>query len=520
MSEEEGFSEQQLCRENLISYCIAQYPQFVFPKHILLLAKKLEDVAKGKIKRLMVFAPPRHGKSETVSKLFPAWYIGYTKGKNTVAVATYGQDLSNEIGTALNQRMNSDVYKEIFPEAVPSDNSNSIKRLVTINGGGYITVGVGGGLTGKGAHLRILDDPNKNREEAESDTEQRKQREWWTSVFMTRGEQEITEDGAPTSDEDESPIVIILTRWSDKDIVQWLLDKQKEEDEAGVVGDKWEVINLEAICESEGDPLGRTPVSDPEDSSTWEDKHALWPQKFSAKKLAKLKIAVGPRDWNSLYQQRPSSAAGDLFKRDAWQFYEELPPEVNKPVQSWDMNYKDTDGSDFVVGIVGAKHRGRLYLIDRVKGRFSFPVTQRKIIETKYQYPETTAIYIERKANGGPIITTLEKDVSGIIGVDPEALGSKNARWEAAARYQQAHNIFLPKGAPWVDDFIEQMAAVPNGKNDDDADSFAQMVIKELGSFSIDGLIKAIEKELEENNVPIHLNDETNPYDAIYGTIN
>lgn len=519
-------SEIELCRQDLIQYCIAQYPSFVFPQHILIIAEHLEKVARGEINRLMIFAPPRHGKSELVSKLFPAWYIGFHKGKNTVAVTTYGQDLSNEIGRALQARMNSETYAEIFPESVPSDNANAITRLVTVNGGGFLTVGIGGALTGKGAHLRICDDPNKNREEADSDTEQEKQWSWWTSVFMTRGEpNQIGADG--TSNDEDSPIILILTRWSDKDIAKKLIEQQKEEMKAGLDTDRWTILDLDAICEEKKDfftgeiipdPLGRPIVPDPADTTTWEDKHALWPEKYSAKRLAKLRHAVGIRDWNALYQQHPSSATGDIYLRSTWQFYQVggIPPDASRPVQSWDCNYKVTESSDFVSGLVGrVRKKTSVYLMDRFRGRWKLAVLCQKLIEAKKLYPETSAIYIEEKANGQPVIETLSKEIPGIIAVEPRTLGSKDARNEAAAKYQNAGNIYLPLGEPWVDEFIEELASYPNGAHDDDADAFAQLVLMELGQPSTDALIRFIENELTKEGIDVSKIDKTDPF-SIY----
>jgi predicted phage terminase large subunit-like protein len=506
------FSDLDAPRSSLVSYCVAQYPSFVFPKHILLIAHYLEKVERGEINRLMIFAPPRHGKSELTSKLFPAWFIGRNPSKQ-VAIATYGQDLSNEIGLSINQRMNSEIYHEIFPDARPINDSNSIKKTVTTKGGGFYVVGVGGALTGRGAHLRILDDPNKNREEADSEDIQRKQWTWWTSVFMTRGEQDITDEVNETSDEDKSPVVVILTRWSDKDIARRLMDKEKEDGESAT---KWTVLNLEAICESEDDPLGRPVVPDPEDVTTWTNEHALWPQKFSAKKLANLKRDIGDQDWNALFQQRPSSAKGDLFLRDAWRYYDELPVDCDRPIQSWDMSYKDKKHSDFVVGLTMAKRGPDVYIMDRVKGRMNFPKAQLAVATNKVRWPTTTAIYIEAKANGQPIIDTLSKEVSGITAVNPEELGSKDSRWQAASKYQQAGNIFLPRKADWVSSFVEELASVPNGKYDDDADAFAQGVLKLLGGRSLDGLLKLMEQQLAASGVDLN-KVNSDPYSTIYG---
>lgn len=507
-------SEVQICRDNLVAYCIAQYPSFVFPKHIMMIADYLERVERGEITRLMIFAPPRHGKSELISKLFPLWYIGRNPDKY-VAIATYGQTLSNKIGLSLNRRINSDVYQNIFPEAKPINESNSIQMTTTEKGGGFMCVGVGGGLTGAGGHLRILDDPNKNRADANSEVKQESQWDWWTSVFATRGEQEIKRDDEATAEEDKSPIVIVLTRWSDKDIARRLLDKEKAE---GGKGAKWTVLNLEAICESADDPLGRPVVPDPSNSDTWEDKHALWPQKYSAKILAGIKEEVGDSDWNALYQQRPSSASGDLFLRDLWQRYDELPKDCERPVMAWDMSYKDKKTSDFVVGLVAFKRGSKVYIHHRVKGRMNYPKTEAQVIQACTLFPNATAKWVELKANGQPIVDSLSGVIPGIIGVDPETLGSKDARWQAAARYQQAKNIYLPNNEQWVDNFIEELAAVPNGKYDDDADAFAMLVLMLLGQPSNDALLKHYEAEvrlLEKQGI-INLSSGTGEFDDPY----
>lgn len=516
---EQELTEAEICRSDLIAYCIAQYPKFVYPRHIKLIAEHLERVERGEIVRLMIFAPPRHGKSELVSKLFPCWYMGRNPDK-TVAVATYGQTLSNKIGLSLNQRMNSEVFQEIFPDCRPINESNSITNTVTTKGGGFMATSVGGGLTGTGGHLRILDDPNKNRQDANSETIQETQWDWWTSVFATRGEQDIKGDDEETAQEDKSPIVVILTRWSDKDIAKRLLDQQEAN---GGKGAQWVVLNLEAICESEDDPLGRPVVPDPTNSDTWEDKHALWPQKYSARILASICLEQGWADWNALFQQRPSSASGDLFLREGWKRYKELPDGCERPVMSWDMSYKDKKKSDFVVGLVAVKHGANVYIIDRIKGRMNYPATEKKFIEACLKYPKATAKWVELKANGQPIVDSLSSVISGIIGVDPESLGSKDTRWQAAARYQQAGNIFLPEGETWVDNFIEECAAVPNGRYDDDADAFAMLMLMLLGQPSNDALLKLYEREVKALPNYISLMAGTgnadDPYAMIYGKV-
>jgi predicted phage terminase large subunit-like protein len=514
-------SERELCRQDLLAYCVAVMPNFAFPKHIILIATYLERVARGEIKKLMIFAPPRHGKSELTSKLFPSWYIGYKQGRHTVALATYGQDLSNEIGISLQNRMNSDVYREIFPEAIPSDSANSIKRLVTINGGGYICTAVGGALTGKGGHLRVLDDPNKNREEADSDLEQKKQWDWWTSVFMTRGEVDIKPDG--TSCDDDSPIVVILTRWSDKDIARRLIDLEKEQIEAGIDIEPWTILNLEAVCESDNDPLGRPKVEDISNPKTWKDENVLWPEKYNARALGKLFYAVGPRDFNSLFQQHPSNSEGELFKRHLWGFYDVVPPECDRPVMSWDCNYKETDGSDFAVGLIArVRRKTSVYLMDRRKGRWPFPLLCEEVRKAHRDYPDHTAIYIEEKANGRPVIDTLAKEIPGIIAVEPKILGSKDSRHQAAAKYQNSGCIYLPLSAVWREDFIECMAPIgANPKYDDDGDAFAQLVLMELGQPSVDGMLRHLERMLAEAGVDVENMefDSNDPYDAVYGKL-
>jgi predicted phage terminase large subunit-like protein len=516
--EYEGVSgELDYCRSSFLSYCIAQYSDFVAPRHIIHIAKKLEAVERGEIKRLMIFAPPRHGKSETTTKLFPAWFIGRNP-KKFVAIASYGQDLSDQIGNALNQRLNSDVFKEVFPNCKMSPSSNGIRQTMTTQGGGFFVVGVGGALTGRGANLRIIDDPNKGWEDANSDDAQKKQWDWWTSVFYTRGNQQISEEGIST-EEDDSPIIIILTRWSDKDLASKLIKKMNDEKNVPN-SDKWEIVDLPAISISDNDCLGRPPAKNPEDPTTWIDANALWPGMMGAKKLGLIKSGVGPQVWNSLYQQRPSSSDGNLFLRTKWQWYQELPDDCNRPVQAWDCNYHKTTDSDFAVGITAAKRNtNSIYLINRRKGRWTFPELCAQVIEEKRAYPETTAIYIERKAAGQPVIDTVSLTIPGIIAVDPETLGSKDSRWQSAAHYQQAGNFYLPLGVLWTDEFVEVMSSIPNGEYDDDADAFAMLVLKELGAFQVDALLRVLEQQLREMGIDVKaLNSEAsvdNPY-AVY----
>ena len=416
-----------------------------FPyEHLLFLNRKLVDVAAGRIKRLMVSMPPRHGKSELVSRYFPAWYIGTFPDKRIILVsyeadfaATWGRkarDLLEEHGPSL------------FGIRVSGKSSAANRWDIEGHEGGMVTAGVNGPITGKGADIGIIDDPVKNDQEAMSATYQERTYEWYKSTFRTR----IQRDGA---------IILIMTRWHENDLAGKLLAAQEEE------GEKWEVVSLPAIAEDD-DPLGR------------EIGQPLCPGLFTKDALESIKKAVGSYWWASLYQQRPSPAEGGIFKRNWWQYYRRVPDRFDEIIQSWDMTFKDTKTADFVVGQVWGRKGADKYLLDQVRDRMDFPATVQAVRNLSAKWPQAKVKLVEDKANGPAVIATLKKEISGLIPVEPQ--GSKESRAWAVSPEVEAGNVYLPDPsiAPWVHDFIEECAAFPNGANDDQVDAMTQALMR------------------------------------------
>lgn len=410
-------------------------------RHTKLIANKLKEVEEGKNKRLMIFLPPRHSKSMTVSETFPSYFIGKNLNRRVILVS-YGDSLARKFGRA-NRNKLEEYGEEIFDVRLSKDNSNVTNWGIEGYRGGMISAGIGGGITGEGADLLIIDDPIKNRSEADSSVYREKVWDEWQNTLYTR----LQPDGA---------VIIILTRWHEDDLAGRLLNA-----EYGEVED-WDIVRLPAIAE-ENDLLGR------------EIGESLWPEYgFDRKWAEDTRIAVGSRVWASLYQQRPAPAEGNIVKREWWQYYNELPENLDEVIQSWDLSFKETEDGSYVVGQVWGRKGANKYLIDQIRARMDFTKTLKAIRNLTRKYPIARLKLIEEKANGAAIISTLRQEISGIVPVNPK--GSKEARASAVSPDIEAGNVYLPSPniAAWINDFIEEWAAFPHGGNDDQVDATSQ----------------------------------------------
>ncbi len=417
-------------------------------KHLEYVAEKLEKVESGDIKRLMIFMPPRHGKSMTVSETFPSYFIGKKPSRRVIEVS-YGDSLARKFGR-MNRTKVEEFGEELFDIKVSQENASMTNWGIKGRRGGMISAGIGGPITGEGADLLIIDDPIKNRQEADSQTYRNMVWNEWQNTLLTR----LHPGGA---------IIIILTRWHEDDLAGRLL---KEEP------DKWEVINLAAVAEDENDQLGR------------EIGETLWPEHGFDKKWAKeKKKEVGSRTWAALYQQRPSPAEGGILKRGWWQYYKVEYTQFDEIIQSWDMSFKDTKSAkgkdpDFVVGQVWGRRGADMYLLDQVRDRMDFPSTLQAVRNMTAKWPLARTKLVEDKANGPAVIASLKREIAGLIPVEPQ--GSKEARASAVSPYIEAGNVYLPDPtlAHWVNDFVEECAAFPNGNHDDQVDAMSQALLR------------------------------------------
>lgn len=417
-------------------------------RHTQLIASKLMQVEAGEIDRLMIFLPPRHSKSMTVSETFPSYFIGRDPNRRVI-LTSYGDTLARRFGRA-NKTKLQEFGNDVFDITLDRGNSSVTNWGIAGHRGGMISAGIGAGITGEGADLLIIDDPVKNRQEADSATYRDRIWSEWQNTLRTR----LHPGGA---------VIIILTRWHEDDLAGRLLNP-----EYGEVED-WDIVQLPALAE-EGDLLGRE-IGEP-----------LWPEVgFDLAWAESTKTAVGSRTWASLYQQRPSPAEGGLIKRSWWRYYRQAPARFNEVIQSWDCSFKETEDGSYVVGQVWGRDGVDKYLLDQVRERMDFTSTLQAIRSLSAKWSQSRAKLIEDAANGPAIINTLRREIAGILPVKPQ--GSKEARLQAVAPEIEAGNVYLPDPsiAPWIHDYVEELSAFPSGANDDQVDATSQALVRLAG---------------------------------------
>jgi predicted phage terminase large subunit-like protein len=308
--------------ETLAAFTEYTFPQYRTAEHHRLICEKLEAVERGEIDRLMIFMPPRHGKSELASKRFPAWYLGRNPDKQVIT-ASYNSDLAGDFGRQVRNIVREQRFRNVFPSVTLAEDSQAANRWNTSAGGSYVAAGVGTAVTGRGAHLLLIDDPVKDREEAESETRRETVYNWYSSTAYTR----LMPGGA---------VILIQTRWHESDLAGRLLEAEAKG------GDKWDKLILPAIL-SNG--------------------QALWPEWYPIDALNRTKAAIGPRDWSALYQQQPAPDDGTFFLK-AWFKRHEKPPERVHVYMTSDYAVTEGDGDYTEHAIWGVDGTGRIFQLD------------------------------------------------------------------------------------------------------------------------------------------------------------
>lgn len=433
LSRQEAASEllaRRLARKSLISFTKYTNPSYIPAEHHNLIAEKLEAVERGEIKRLMICMPPRHGKSELASRRFPSWFLGRNPDKQIIA-ASYSSDLASDFGREVRNIVNSPEFCSLFNVKLAAD-SQAANRWHTDKKGMYVAAGVGTAITGRGAHILLIDDPFKDRQEADSDINRRRVWDWYTSTAYTR----LMPNGA---------IIVINTRWHDDDLSGKLLAEQEN------CGDKWEVLSLKAIDD---------------------DGSALWSDWYPIESLRKIQSVLPARDWNSLYQQNPIPDDGDYFK-SAWiAEYDELPK--NMAIFGASDYAVTSGGGDFTEhGIFGVDALNNIYVLDWWRGQTSSDVWIDEkcslIIKHSPQtwFGESGVIrrsiepYLSRRMNERNAICHIEWLAS---------ISDKEARAQGIRGLMSMGKVFFPKNATWKSDIIAQLLRFPASKHDDAVD--------------------------------------------------
>lgn len=443
--------EQQLAiavmRDNYASYCYFVHKGKWIDTHFhKFLANKIQTFVETETGNpydiLVLSCPPQHGKSLTVTETFPSWYVGKYPDRRCI-IACYNDDFAGKFGRR-NKGKIDEVGQFIFDIKLKKSSDRDME--IANHSGSIITRGIMSGITGNSGDLIIIDDPIKNRQEADSQTYRERLWEEWQNSIKTR-----TQAG--------TKIIIIQTRWHEDDLSGRVI---REEPNV-------EVINIPVEADAD-DILGR-PIGDalcPEIG-----KGNEWLQAFKQSYL-KDPNGGGTRAWNALYLGRPTSAEGNIFKREWWQYYNKLPENIQFLGISVDATFKDNDTSDFVAIEVWGKLNGDYYLIDLIKRRMDFPETLRAIRYMADKYPNKHSILIEDKANGSAIISMLRHEIGGIVAITPKE--SKVARANAITGIVEAGNVYLPEYADFTGEFVEEFASFPNGVHDDMVDACTQFI--------------------------------------------
>lgn len=431
-----------------IAYTTPDYVHSYFSRTVCeALDKFIVDMQNGMRPILLVKAPPQHGKSEIISRKLPAYLIGRFPNWH-LSAASYSSTLADSMSLSVRRNIAHRRHQNLFPSPTIKRKyaKDTNREFTSPNGdGGYIGDGIGGGFTGFPSDIFIIDDPIKNAEEALSPTTKEGQWNWYQSTCKTRMSA-------------NSGQIIMQTSWAQDDLIGRV--------EALHRGDaRLTILSFPAINEP-GDvgynpelPLG-----------------ALIPELHPLTQLMEFKKELSAYWWAAIYQQSPQALGGNVFKDIGIKYYllKDLPEHFDKMCASWDCTFKDTDGTDFVVGQVWGKKGANTYLLAQIRARMSFTKTIENVLELHTNWPRARAILIEDKANGPAVIDTLKKHVPGILPIEPD--GSKLARAHAVTSYWEAGNVWLPHPDlyPWVKDLISEITRFPAAPNDDQVDAMTQ----------------------------------------------
>ena len=456
--------KQEICKTNFLEFIDHMWDGFICGRHHKIFAEKLEGIANGTIKRLIVNMPPRHTKSEFASTYFPAWIMGRDPSRK-IMQTTHTGELAVRFGRKVRNMMDSDIYKQIFPEVSLSSDSKSAGRWETNKSGEYFAAGVGGAITGRGADLLIIDDPH-SEQDAISPTAMESCWEWYTS-----GPRQRLQPGGS--------IVLVMTRWSGIDLTAKLLEAQKE-----ALADQWEIVEFPAIFP--------------------ETENPLWEEFWSLEELLKVKASLPVMKWNAQWMQTPTSEEGSIVKREWWQKWEsDTLPNVSYIIQSYDTAFSKKENADYSAISTWGVFRpdedspDSIILLDCQKGRYDFPELKRLAME-EYKYWEPDMVLIEAKASGTPLTHELRRLGIPVVNYSPTRGHDKTTRMHSVAPIFESGLVYAPQKA-FAEEMIEECASFPFGANDDLCDTMTQALIR----FREGGLLSLHDDYEDSDQAPI-----------------
>ena len=457
-------AKQEDCQDKFMDFINHIWPEFICGRHHKIFAQKLEDIANGKINRLIVNMPPRHTKSEFASTYFPAWIMGKFPNKK-IMQTTHTGELAARFGRKVRNMMDTKDYQNIFPDVTLSADSKSAGRWETNKGGEYFAAGVGGAITGRGADLLIIDDPH-SEQDALSPSAMEACWEWYTSGPRQR----LQPKGA---------IVLVMTRWSSVDLTAKLLDAQKEP-----LADQWEVVEFPAIFPDTDNPL--------------------WPEFWSKEELLSVKASLPGMKWNAQWMQTPTAEEGSIIKREWWNEWEhDTLPGVQYIIQSYDTAFSKKQSADFSAISTWGVFRpsdgapDSIILLDAQKGRWDFPELK-EIAMKEYRYWDPDMVLIEAKASGTPLTHELRRLGIPVVNYSPTRGHDKQTRMHAVAPIFESGLVWAPS-KKFAEEMIEECASFPFGAHDDLCDTMTQALMR----FREGGLVSLGSDYEDEDKAPV-----------------
>lgn len=455
-------ARRELARRKLLHFIKRRNPKYVAGWVHADICERLEKfsaaVARGESPRLMLFMPPRHGKSKICSQEFPAWHLGSNPDHEVIS-SSYSETLALDFSRKVQEVIESEDYEALFEETRIKRDASSLERWETTQNGAYTAAGVGGPITGRGAHVLIIDDPVKNREEAESPTNRQKIKDWYTSTAYSR----LMPGGG---------VLIIQTRWHDDDLSGWLITQMQEaEKQMAETGewpddaDRWEVIKYPAIAT--------------EDEKYRKKGEALHPARYPLTALRKIKRTSGDRDWNALYQQNPVPDTGEYFTKDMIRTYEGAAPTGISIICAGDLAISKADHANYTVFVTcGVDAKDDLYVLDARRGKWDSDGIINELVNV-YRTWRPQLIGIEsthiEQAIGPFLEKRIREEKLWAMAIEPLVPGKRDKQLRARpiqGRMRQGKVLF-PKGAPWMEWLQNELLRFPSSPMDDGVDAMA-----------------------------------------------
>lgn len=438
----------------LLDFVRAVYPGYKIGPHHKHLAKLLEQAVNGDKKRIIVNIAPRMGKSELVSYLFPAWFLGHYPEKKII-MGTHTADLSVSFGRRVRDLVNSDDYRAVFPNVHLNQDAKAAGQWNTSVGGQYYAAGVGGALAGRGADVFVIDDPHSEQEAKTGNPQPFLQAFDW---FQSGPLQRLMPNGV---------IIVVMTRWSMLDLTGQIVNHMIKNPDA----DQWEVVEFPAIL-NEGE----------------ENERSLWPEFWPLEELKKKRAGMDVRYWSAQYMQNPTAEGAQIIKREWWRKWEdEDPPECEFTIMSLDAAQEAHNRADYnAVTLWGVFYmtdpdtgmqKANIILLNAWKQRMEFPELKKTMLE-EYQSWEPDTLIVEKKSSGAALYQELRAMGIPVAEFTPSKGNDKIARANAVSDLFSSGLVWAPTDRRWAQEVIQECSEFPVGEHDDFVDSTTQALLR------------------------------------------